>query len=352
MLMVIFGAGASYDSDARNPVLVDSSRSTANMAVSDRPPLAKELLATRYRRIANQYPPSIAVLDYIEQHQAGGSADSIETILAQYADRCPSSRQCRQALVAFRFYLASLLTESTSGWLRNTNGSTTYLSLLNYLLEWQEKAGEDIQLVTFNYDTLLEDAIEKVIPDWTIRSLDDYSRHPGWSLLKLHGSISWSRCGDGTGSGSSEENAVRAITCADEAYSDLSYSWVNAVRARITGEDTVYFPAIAIPMTGKTTFECEERQVAAFRAAVPNVTRLLICGWRAAEAHAVEILDQLRPGYYLGIVTAGADALQEVETNLGHAHTKGVPKIAEAAGMARFAQQLRGTLDSLLLEPW
>jgi hypothetical protein len=354
--MVIFGAGASYDSDARRP----AGETTPH---TSRPPLTEHLIDERHRRIANEYPASLSVIDYVQQNLADGTTpDSLETILARYAARAENSAACRQALLMFRFYLCRLITNSTDEWLRETSGLTIYLTLLNQLLEWQETSDERVQLVTFNYDTLLEDAAGRVIPDWQIAGFTDYVARTDWGLLKLHGSINWSRVANPPDQAAGESNANRALAAANLAHAgNLPLRVQNATLAGMqspsnpgslpTGNDDVLFPAIAVPMADKATFECDDIQVEAFKSTVPEIRRLLVCGWRAAEAHAIQILQDIYPGFYLGIVTGGQPDLAHVQGNLGDVYRKGKLVLTQTDGMAAFAQNMKQQLAPLLV-PW
>ena len=70
-------------------------------------------------------------------------------------------------------------------------GVTNYKSLLNEI-EWTNQGSQPVCLVTFNYDTLLEDALF----DFALRinALADYTqKHPFYRLCKLHGSMNWAR---------------------------------------------------------------------------------------------------------------------------------------------------------------
>jgi hypothetical protein len=57
-------------------------------------------------------------------------------------------------------------------------------------------------------------------------------------------------------------------------------------------------PAIAIPMQDKTwgTFECPARQIATLGQLLKSVTKVLMIGWRAREAHFLQMLRDNLPG--------------------------------------------------------
>jgi hypothetical protein len=70
------------------------------------------------------------------------------------------------------------------------------------------------------------------------------------------------------------------------------------------------FPAIAIPVEKKSTFECPQQMLDELMALLPQVTKILIIGWRASETHFLERLKaNLRRGTDLYIV-AGPDKQQ------------------------------------------
>jgi SIR2-like protein len=49
---------------------------------------------------------------------------------------------------------------------------------------------EKVCFVTFNYDTVLEQALQEY-SGWTISDFSMYTRHAHYKLIKLHGSIDW-----------------------------------------------------------------------------------------------------------------------------------------------------------------
>jgi hypothetical protein len=71
---------------------------------------------------------------------------------------------------------------------------------------------------------------------------------------------------------------------------------------------TPVFPAIAIPVEKKNTFECPQDILDQLVALLPKVSKILVIGWRATEAHFLALLKtNLRRGAELHIV-AGPDA--------------------------------------------
>jgi hypothetical protein len=280
MLMIIFGARASYDSAESSPRL----------------PLTKNLLSRDWRNVAAEYPASTAVIDFVEQALTADSTTLLEDALATFAALAQNSVERQKQLVAFRFYLCRVIQRATGTWLQNTNGFTHYLTLFNYLLDWQAESGEPIKVVTFNYDTLIESAVERAFTGWRFLNLADYLSRPRLTLIKPHGSFTWSRVGNDAEGARGLQNDLRAMERADLLASDLPFGMMTATTLGAHAAPEVYFPALAVPMRDKTDFECPPEQVEALESTISDVNRLLICGWRAAEQHAVQILSGISPG--------------------------------------------------------
>lgn len=333
MLLVIFGAGASHGSatvDGVNP-----------------PPLAEQLLD--YPEIAARYPGSATVVDYLQRVMAE-HALSLEDALAKFGEVAERSTVRQQQLVAFRFYLCDVINTVSTDWLGATHGQTRYLTLLNYLWEWQEKSGEPIRLATFNYDRLIENALGNLVPDWSLRNLMSYIERPAWSLLKLHGSVTWSRVIE-SDEALGDTNFNRAIMAANRfARGDLGLK-LQTAPAQATETTSVAIPALAVPMTGKTNFECPPEHIEALTTSIPHVKRVLICGWRAAEDHMVQALEGLLPGFHLGVVAHGDTDVQEVHERLGAVDRKGHPMLDQPGGMEALVANLAQNLGGLLA-PW
>src|SRR5438309_648786 len=120
-LVVVFGAGASYDSIA--PL--------TGVTAEGRPPLASDLFVMGYDR-------------YLSAHRAAGplihdlrNLDpkvSIETELDRIQhDEAPTDPRKRRALIALRYYLRDLLWDVGEAWEQRAPGRTNYHLLLERL---------------------------------------------------------------------------------------------------------------------------------------------------------------------------------------------------------------------------
>jgi len=166
-LLVIFGAGASYDSI--DPTTVDITDA------SWRPPLASQLFDDRrnFNQALQNYPHFTGRLGDLRRKAAAGGLNvehELELIRAQAASYPPA----RVELAAIQFYLRQVLAECTTRWHENATGVTNYVDLLSRIDRWRLERNERVMLVTFNYDTLLDRALEGFPMRAHLGSIDGY----------------------------------------------------------------------------------------------------------------------------------------------------------------------------------
>jgi hypothetical protein len=189
MLMVIFGAGASYDSSSEFPPPPDT---RANSPESWRPPLANYLFSNNPQRtfshIVKEYPKLTHVLPYLRERPGGRS---VEEVLEQLLDEAKAYPERRRELASIQYYLRDFLFEVTNKWIAETDGVTNYAPLIGEILRLN-RPKEPVALVTFNYDLLLDNALFSF--DYKPRQPEDqFTAHPVLKLFKPHGSVDWAR---------------------------------------------------------------------------------------------------------------------------------------------------------------
>jgi hypothetical protein len=306
MLMVIFGAGASYDSSPdflpHRPLAghFGSDPTASNLSESWRPPLATQLFQDiqgvfgdivanpRYRKLL----PILSRLRRPRSGRSGSVEEELESLLAEGNADPERKRQ----LFAVRYYLHDLLLKVTDEWLKRTNGVTNYVTLLDQIRS-RNTPGEPVCLVTFNYDLLLDRALlsfgyRQLDPDKPLHA------HPNFRLLKPHGSVDWARYVDvppGT-----RLSVEQVIEQADTITLSKEYILADATDPRqMFTFDRPIVPAIAVPVQTKTeeTFEWPQSQRAALEQFLPSVTKILIVGWQGREAHFLEMLQDKLPAH-------------------------------------------------------
>ena len=116
-------------------------------------------------------------------------------------------------------------------------------------------------------------------------------------LIKLHGSVDWARYVETVidpGRLNDQDALVRdLIMHSGELKLSQKYVMGGDVAPR-TIHNCALFPALAIPVEEKVDFECPSDHVEALESFLPQVTKILIIGWRAAEK---PFLNMLRKGY-------------------------------------------------------
>jgi hypothetical protein len=320
MLMVILGAGASFDSaQAYRPVHPSRGGYQSFAPSSDvggpwRPPLAKDLFLDRHHAlgsIVTHYPKLSHILPYLREPSNGRS---VEEILESLQEEGKDNPESQRELASVRYYLCELLHKVTEGWLEKTNRVTNYAPLLRDILRFK-RSSEPVCLVTFNYDLLLENAL--VTFGFKLNTPELHlGSHPILKLFKLHGSTNWSRLVNGQhGNRLSPQHIIEQ---ADTIEVSETFVLANAtdVNEMYKFEDPV-FPAIAIPVQTKSEayFECPRAHLTYLVQMLDRVTKILIIGWQAREAHFLGMLKHKLP-LLRQVMVVGANAANAEKTLL------------------------------------
>jgi hypothetical protein len=296
MLMVIFGAGASYDSA--------QSRRTA-IGTRWRPPLAKDLFLDPhddYGDIVRRYPKLTHILPYLREP----SNDSVEQVLETLQEQGKDDPESQREFASVRFYLCELITKITEDWSAKTNGVTNYAPLIKDILRFNNPS-EQVCLITFNYDLLLERALY-TFDFKRLAPAEQLDAHPILKLFKLHGSIDWSRLvclPEGT-----RLTPQHLIDRADTIQVSDDFVLANATWPHDMHRfGKPLFPAIAIPIQNKSDqyFECPHPHRAYLAKMLQDVTKILIIGWQAREAHFLQMLRHPHLPNLRHVMVVGAD---------------------------------------------
>jgi hypothetical protein len=328
MLMVIFGAGASYDSSPTyTPGLVPPGASSEDHHNAFyRPPLAKELFANRplFIETIEAFQQCKTIVPRLRAPAVTSGERSIETLLQEIEKEAETYSRGRQELAAVQCYLQRAILLCEGHWLGVTKGITNYLYLLREI-ERTRKSDEPVCLVTFNYDTLLEDALERL--GHKISQMEDYIDKPTlFRVFKPHGSINW---------GQRVEIILPGNINTGNPPSVLNYLVEHAPGLRVTDlyvmcapstmgvvDGMPLFPAIAIPVEKKDQFTCPQNHVEQLARVLRDITKILVIGWRATEANFLELLGNQLTGLRLGIplyIVAGAGKLAGMANSPGEA---------------------------------
>jgi hypothetical protein len=321
MLMVIFGAGASYDSVPSCPPTVPKYRSR-DEPFCYRPPLASDLFDNRelFVEALQRFPRCQPVVPYLEARRG---ESTVERELERLQSEAVEFPERHRQLAAVRYYLQFIIRECVRMWNgKLARGITNYKTLFDHI-ECRRKHGERVCLVTFNYDMMLEEALPTI--GLEVKSLYDYISHETYKLIKLHGSVNWGREVD-TGIVSVRERnayqiAAELIEKAPELKVSRRYRLVNECPIA-KYEHIPLVPAIAIPVETKQDYECPDEHLDLLKKLLPSVTKILVVGWRATESHFLRLLADSLAGDVKVLVAAGGRA--EAQAPIGSLRGAGV----------------------------
>jgi SIR2-like domain len=291
MILVIFGAGASYDSvPSRSP------SQWVRSHLPDRPPLANELFSDIevVKDALDRFPECHPIISYLQNIP---DKETIETVLEDSQSEGNTDVVRKRQLAAIRFYLQLVIWEFERRWRSVHRGITNYVTLLDQVRR-ARRPDEPVCIVTFNYDRMIEDALRYV--GITIAAVEDCIKNPDFKLFKLHGSVNWGRRVkapfDTVNSGRGIWDVIRElIQRADEV--SLSSDFEMVSEHPIGKLDTVpLFPALQIPVTTKRDYECPDKHLECLKDLLPQTRTILTIGWRGMENHFLDMLAQLLAG--------------------------------------------------------
>jgi hypothetical protein len=309
MLLVIFGAGASYDSASRLPPPAPGSANPDEYWES-RPPLANQLFddqRTLFRQAMDRFKNCMPLVPLLRRNP------SVERELARVREQSENYPPARRELAAIQYYLHFVLFQCQGNWRNLHGGITSYVTLVREIDRWRHELKEEVCFVTFNYDTMLEEAVFQVL-GIPLSSLDSYIKHPYYCLIKPHGSVNWGREVDGVDfqRGISQQHLIETI---DRIEITDRYRIVNEF-PMLWVADCYVFPALAIPVEKKDEFSCPKDHVERLEHLLPSVTRVMTVGWRATEADFLEKLRLMERGPNLMIVSGDEKGADETYANL------------------------------------
>jgi hypothetical protein len=313
MLLVIFGAGASFDSVPHIPPDRDSVRPIAPFArrlTHDeyRPPLANQLFEDRdsFLHALKAFPQCKPLIPRLRGNPA------IEQQLAKFEEQAKTFPDRHKQLAAIRYYIQSVLQHLQTNWQQRHAGVTNYGTFLDEVKRWRTETDEQVIFVTFNYDTMLEDAIEQVFRSQMVE-LNDYVTHNEFKVVKLHGSINWFH----------EIQYPIGLANHDAVIDAAPFLRLSpkVTRVQHVPPNAIPFPALAIPVEKKSEFSCPPEHLEVLGNAMREVTKIIAIGWRAMEQDFLKMLSAnltgLKSDVDLMVVSGSADGATGTAANLG-----------------------------------
>lgn len=325
MLMFVFGAGASFDSD---PARRLGDPDLHPIDTEHRPPLAAGLFDPSSRRgkeVVAAFPRAASLIMQLRQATAQGL--DVEEVLEQIKLAEDTYPETATQLLAFRAYLARLMDEVPAEWVEECQGLTNYVLALAQADRWNvEVRGGALETpigcVTFNYDSMLEQAVRSVF-GLHLNDMDKYATHQRIHVYKPHGSVTWRRESQWDMSPGSWLDGVGGLNHAIDIAPALKWGdrWAYVTDDRYQDPDdatTAWLPALSIPVRSKSEFTMPEWHRVEMVADLAKVTAVIAVGWRARERHFLQLLQDEMPSRpaRLVAVAESTEAAEETVNNL------------------------------------
>lgn len=300
MKVVIFGAGASYDCIPKyyNGVASYETRLWE-------PPLTKDIFADRksFLDIRKKY---VGADDLSAEANIQNNIEEFLGRIMKIGKDKKDEYRTRQ-IIHTHYYLTSLFQTISENYF--AFGNTNYSALLGFIKDYCINKNEEVCIITFNYDTLLEKALERssIIE---FENIDSYINNEHIKLIKWHGSCNWAVKIVGE---LSKDILLHALNKTPGSKPDTikylnSFPQFPNVSPGITfckegfipdklidpnlNNWEFYYPHIAIPMVSKTDNLIPDNHLQIAEETLKKSDEILIIGWKGAEKKFQDLLEK------------------------------------------------------------
>jgi hypothetical protein len=315
VLLIVFGAGASYDSIPQYPPPYTD---------QNRPPLANELFDPRFNGLVARYHYLHPLISRLRE--AARMNIPVEEELEAINLEVARDEDTIRELLSVQSYLRDVVHGTTTAWIEKYAFVTNHAALLRNVRQEARTLGFAVNFVTFNYDTILERAASDSL-QLAFTSFPSYVDNPAYKLFKLHGSVDWLRLANHV-SADLWSLAEHKTMPSEDRVEPSELTWEDRfARRRMEDEDfprmehgSALFPAIAVPTLTKSAFECPAHHIEVLTQVLPRVTHLLVVGWRAKDQHFLDLWKAHPPANLerIYIVEAGQEEAVQVTQNLAN----------------------------------
>jgi basic membrane lipoprotein Med (substrate-binding protein (PBP1-ABC) superfamily) len=282
--LIILGAGASFDFSFDE-----------NLANEERPPLTYNLFNDNYDGILENYPGAGVLASQIL------NAPNVEVFFQEQWERIKNhyAPDLLNKIINTQYYFQDLFLQISKKY--QNNKRSNYVSLIQNVSNYAVTTNNSIPIVSFNYDTLLESAMNKVF-GYSFGSINDYvDSNRSSYLFKPHGSCNWIR--------RLANYHFPRTQVKNEYFSRLLYEKkVNygELFTRLESEVIIdnnpslannesyqnrpFLPQLLIPYTDKDEFVMPQFHRETLENNLGNVEEILIIGWKGTEKVFKELL--------------------------------------------------------------
>jgi hypothetical protein len=373
-ILVVLGAGASFDFTADE--------------ITHRPPMVRDLFSDAHSELRKLY----GEVDSIFQ-SARGQFD-LETFLQRRWDMLQDSYNpvLLRKLVGVQYYLHHLFFR-LSILCRNAEHNN-YRSLVQHMHDYAATKQGRVRfiVVSFNYDTLFEDAVRKEL-NWEYNQVSDYTDPDRYiQVYKVHGSANWARAHPLFSSTINHDHYFSelakqvtddladlsetlghfnsdTIVLSDEekkfmgqAFMDPELNhWENLIpdiflRKAASGANSgkrselfgarAFWPEILIPYSRKDSFILPQTTIAQLKTFLKKADSVLCIGWKGNELLFRDILAEKERKYLW--VTKGEDGHSEIKS--GECQDVSTDMKFYRRGFSTFMSNVNANMDNLFKE--
>lgn len=338
--LVILGAGASYDYTYHNKIT--------------KPPLTNQIFDDSYYLSLKIFigVESIASIAAKSNDLEGFFQRQWEKVLNTYNPKLLSN------ILNFQFYLRVLFEKhSISPNLNKSNYSAFFQLLRDELI--QKGQNHKALIVTFNYDTILEQTLQKT-EGYSFQKIDDYVKQKDryFLLFKPHGSWNW-----GCYFKEKYIEKIRTNHGALTPIEDILY--LNKVSLGSINENLIpdisimpfneyenTFPQILIPYRTKDEFVMPKRHLEILKKTIHQVNKIIIIGWKGTEDKFNTLLKESLSKKEIEIfyVTAGDTSLEnELKVILPKAKfTRFKPNSGQSGTFSEYIEYLSNANEKII----
>lgn len=274
--LVIIGAGASFNFSPN---------------AEEEFPLTNQIFSDENYKYLKHFPGARYYIDVLNEKT------NLEDFFEKEWKRVVSSYDINtlRKIINTQFFLHYLFYKKSK--INEKSKKSYYKTLVNYLGEYCQEKDEKIALVSFNYDLMLEKAIEHRY-NLKFNTIDSYIKnHSDFLLFKPHGSCNWARKFNANNTDVSRD----IIYTANWAYeNDIDLHEINM---QLQNEvvclpdlyefndnilapsppNYLYYPELLIPYSKKDNFVMPQWQTDSLNKILPTIDEILVIGWKGTE---------------------------------------------------------------------
>lgn len=319
MLIVILGAGASFDCTSKSLV----------SDINFEPPQMKDLFSDRrsFVKLQVKYPRLNAASTEIRARTSADSVSIENFIRDTYLDT--EVLEDKRAYYEIPLYLQELLYEVSKNYTRTPEHYQLLVSVIN-------RSGiAKVAYVTLNYDLLLDQVLEETL-GFAVNSIDSYiSDNKKWCLYKLHGSVNWGYKISPSPQDANEKDgfigALRNIDVSkvDRSTTHLRHGDLNSYRFA-SSPSCLFYPALSVPVGSQDELTCPKEHTENLSAQIKSEDRidLLVIGYSGNDKEVINTLSS--------IDRAKVKSVKVVNRNIKHARTV-ASKICQPLSMTQLS---------------